>query len=88
MIKFGELRTYISRINRVSICMEETLHYENYRFIRQVPESYNDCLVYGIGMIESEFPIEEAIELEVQGNEINDKEFFAHCIEIRLMQGK
>ena len=38
------------------ICwMHETLQYENYRLIREVPESYNDYYVYGVGMIESEF---------------------------------
>ncbi|MCI8997080.1 MAG: hypothetical protein HFI30_15635 [Lachnospiraceae bacterium] len=45
--------------------MHETLRYENYRFIGRVPEEYNEYLVFGIGMIESEFLIEEAIEPEV-----------------------
>ena len=54
-IKFKEIRKYISKINRISICMEETLIYNNYRFIREVPESYDECYLYGIGMIDSEF---------------------------------
>lgn len=54
-IRFGELRTVISRIDRLSICMKETLQYENYENISQVPEKYDDYSVYGIGMICSEF---------------------------------
>lgn len=54
-LKFGNLRRYISVIDRISICMHETLQYENYRLIREVPELYDDYYVYGVGMIESEF---------------------------------
>ena len=55
-IRFGELRSVISVIDRLSICMKETLQYENYETISQVPEKYDDYRVYGIGMICSEFP--------------------------------
>ena len=85
-LKFREAREYISRIDRVSICMLETLCYENYRYIDKVPEKYNDYYVYGIGMIESEFEIAEALEREVKGNKINDKYFLAQCIEIMLSE--
>ena len=84
--KFREAREYISRIDRVSICMLETLCYENYRYIDEVPEKYNDYYVYGIGMIESEFEIAEALEREVKGKKINDKYFLAQCIEIMLSE--
>ena len=61
-MKFKEIKKYISAIDRVSICMYETLRYENYRFIRRVPDKYDEYYVYGIGLIESEFEIEEAKE--------------------------
>ena len=52
---FGTLRKYISRIDRLSICMLETKEYSNYVFLKDVPDRYDDLYVYGIGMIESEF---------------------------------
>lgn len=54
-MKFKELRKYISRIDKVSICMLETSAYENYLLLKDVPDSYDDFFVYGIGMIQSEF---------------------------------
>lgn len=54
-ITFGLIRTYCSRINRVSICMKETLEYQNFRYIDQVPHSFDQLYLYGIGPIESEF---------------------------------
>lgn len=54
-ITFRELRNYLSKIDRLSICMLETLKYNNYIFLRDVPDSYDDYYVYGIGMIDSEF---------------------------------
>lgn len=54
-ITFGELRCYLSHIDRLSICMKETLRYENFIWLRDVPESYDRYYVYGIGMIDSEF---------------------------------
>lgn len=86
MLKFKELRNVISKIDRLSICMIETYAYENYRFMRNVPEKYDDYYVYGIGMLESEFEIAEAFEFEVKGNQINSELFFASCIEIMLSE--
>lgn len=54
-LKFKDVRGYCSRVDRVSICMLETLAYENYRFISEVPDTYNDKYLYGFGVIESEF---------------------------------
>lgn len=54
-ITFGKLRSYLSRIDRLSICMEETLSYENFVSLQDIPESYDSYYVYGIGMIDSEF---------------------------------
>lgn len=33
MITFRDIRPYISKIDRVSICNQDTLQYENYMFI-------------------------------------------------------
>lgn len=38
-VTFGEIRAIVSRIDRVSICMRETMAYENFRFISEVPHS-------------------------------------------------
>ena len=54
-ITFGELRKVLSPNNRLSICDKETLSYENFETVRDVPATYNDLIVCGIGTIESEF---------------------------------
>lgn len=54
-ITFGVIRHYCSQINRVSICMKDTLEYQNFRFIDQVPHSFDSLYLYGVGAIESEF---------------------------------
>ena len=55
-IKFKDLRKYISVIDKISICDKESLKYENFLRIEKVPDKYDDFYVYGIGLIESEFP--------------------------------
>lgn len=54
-MKFRELRERLSVADRISICHKETLQYNNFITIKDVPDSYNDLTVCGIGMIESEF---------------------------------
>jgi len=54
-ILFGEIRKYCSRLDRVSICMQETLSYENYEWIQDVPKEYDNKYLYGFGVIDSEF---------------------------------
>lgn len=54
-ITFGVIRRYCARTNRVSICRKETLEYQNFRFIGQVPHSFDPLYLYGVGAIESEF---------------------------------
>lgn len=86
-LKFKELKKYISVIDRLSICMQETLQYENYRYLRMVPDKYDELYVYGIGMIDSEFPVEgEPNVSEVHGNEIGNGQFIGKCIEIMLSE--
>ena len=53
-LKVKDLRNYVSRIDRISICLKETLSYENYSCMQEVPETYDDYYVYGIGIIDSE----------------------------------
>lgn len=60
-ITFGIIRQYCSRINRISICMRETLEYKNYCFIDQVPHRFDPLYLYGLGSIKSEFYGEEGL---------------------------
>ena len=55
-MKFKEFRKYISKIDRVSICNNDTLAYRNYQFIEDVPDDYDEMYFYGVGIIKSEFP--------------------------------
>lgn len=52
---FGEIRPFLDRTARYSICFSETANYENYRFIRDVPEQYDSLFIYGIGLVDIEF---------------------------------
>ena len=89
-MKFGELRKYISRIDRLSICNKKTLSYENYMFISDVPDSYDDMFLYGIGRKDSEFRADQAPEVAVKlGVDLSSEEgkaemIYAPCIEIML----
>lgn len=54
-IKFKEIRQYIARNARLSICFEDG-HYHNYLMVSDIPaEKYKDLYVYGVGMIDVEF---------------------------------
>lgn len=86
-LKFGELRKYISRTDRVSICMHEnnSLPYKNYRFIKDVPDHYDDYYVFGVGLIDSEFRLDEfSPEFHVEKRRVNEGYYLAKCIEIML----
>lgn len=72
-ITFGDIREYCSRIDRISICMKETLTYQNYRFMNQIPHVYDRYYVYGFGMIQSEFEDDGSLTFE-------------HCIEFMLTE--
>jgi hypothetical protein len=60
-ITFGELREYLCVFDRISICIQETGQYDNYRFITHVPNDYDRYYLYGFGLFESEF-IDEDFE--------------------------
>ena len=54
-IQFKELRKYLARNIRLSICFEDG-HYHDYLMISDIPaEKYNDLYLYGVGMAEVEF---------------------------------
>ena len=85
-LKFKEFRRYLSVIDRLSICKRETLEYHNFANIREVPDTWDDCYVYGVGRIESEF-VPEPYELdlrEVQGRAIGNGSYLLDCIEIMV----
>ncbi|MCM1048529.1 MAG: hypothetical protein NC433_08895 [Clostridiales bacterium] len=79
---FRNLRNYLSMIDRLSICMLETLNYENYICIGDVPHTYDDYYVYGVGMIESEFYKIGKYEYAASGEQKDLT--LATCIEVML----
>lgn len=81
-ITFKELRGYLSMIDRLSICMLETLYYENFLTFRDVPHTYDDYYVYGIGMTESEFYKVGKFEYAASGK--GEDLVFVNCMEIML----
>lgn len=74
-ITFEQIRKFCARNNRVSICMQETLQYENYESILEVPERYNPYYLYGFGIIGGEFRDERMHSWDILA-----------CMEIRLSQ--
>lgn len=54
-IKFEEVKRYLMRNVRLSICFEDG-HYHDYLMVSDIPDSkYDRLYVYGIGMIDVEF---------------------------------
>ncbi len=74
-LRFGELRKYCSQIDRVSVCMEDTLAYENFEYIKDVPPGCDELFVVGFGLIESEFEPRYPGESGIQ---------FKPCVEFML----
>ena len=57
-IQFKEIRKYLARNVRLSICFEDG-HYHDYLMISDIPvENYKDLYVYGVGMIDVEFSMD------------------------------
>ena len=79
-MKFKDLCGVLYRINPISICDKETLNYENFLLVKDVPEEYDDLTVCGVGMINSEFyNIAEGVySTDKRGGELE----FIPCIEI------
>lgn len=89
-IKFKHIRGWISGLGRVSICMKESTNYYNYRFMEQVPHSFDECFVYGVRLIESDFDKELDPKLGTEEGPFSEARVgtksytFEHCLEIRL----
>lgn len=85
-LKFKELRGYLSVLDRLSICEKETGYYYNFSYLSEVPDTWDDRFVYGIGRIESEFfPNEyELGSRELEGRALNDGRYLLNCIEIMV----
>ena len=62
--------------------MYETMCYENFIRMQDVPDKYDDLYVYGIGMIESEFY--QISKYEYSAHHGNGKLVLLPCIEIAL----
>ena len=57
-IKFKEIRQYLARNARLSICFEDG-YYHDYLMVSDIPvEKYKDLYVYGIGMAGVEFSMD------------------------------
>ncbi|MGN0522863.1 MAG: hypothetical protein ACI4IG_01150 [Eubacterium sp.] len=54
-MRFKELRSVLSRSDRLSVCDKNTLSYENFDTVSAVSAYYDEMLVCGIGLINSEF---------------------------------
>ena len=80
-ITFGVIRRYCARTNRVSICRKETLEYQNFRFIGQVPHSFDPLYLDGVGVIESEFYGESGLA-DPSAGKLN----FLPCMEFMLSE--
>ena len=57
-IQFKEIRQYLARNARLSICFEDG-YYHDYLMISDIPaEKYKDLYVYGAGMTDVEFSMD------------------------------
>ena len=86
-MKFKELKPYISKIDRRSICiLDEDLGYENYKWIQDVPDKYDEMYVVGFGRIESEFEEAAVLTYEKERCAIGRGLYMVDCIEIVLSE--
>lgn len=57
-IRFGEIKRYLARNVRLSICFEDG-HYHDYLMVSDIPDNkYDNLYVYGVGMIDVEFSMD------------------------------
>lgn len=84
-MRFKELKKFISCVDRISICLEDG-SYENYFSVRDISDIYDDLYVFGIGVIESEFPPFENWSGKGPAWQCaeNSPVEFLHCLEIVL----
>lgn len=57
-IRFKEIKKYIARNNRISLCFEDG-HYHDYLMLSDIPDQkYDSLYVHGIGMADVEFSMD------------------------------
>ena len=57
-ITFREIKQYLARNVRLSICFEDG-HYHNYLMVSDIPDQkYDSLYVYGVGMVDVEFSMD------------------------------
>ena len=70
-IKFKEIRRFLARNTRLSICFEDG-DYHNYLLISDIPSlEYDELYVYGVGMIVVEFSKDIYSEPEEPNGEVS-----------------
>lgn len=70
-IKFKEIRKFLARNTRLSICFEDG-DYHNYLLISDIPSlEYDELYIYGIGMTDVEFSKDIYSEPEEPNGEVN-----------------
>ena len=78
-IKFGELRKFISRVEKLSICFEDG-HYDNYLLLSDVPDGkYDELYIFGIGMVDVEFPVDVYSEPKELPQQMSIKDIDLGC---------
>ena len=85
-IQFCEIKKYIARNERISICLEDG-SYDDYLMISDIPEGkYDNLYVYGIGTVDVEFSRDMyAAPSQLEGMVISPKhDMMAPAIEIVL----
>lgn len=81
MIKFAELKQYISRTARISICFRDG-NYDNYTMISDIPDGkYDSMYVYGIGTADVEFPLDvyKRPSVDFAGDGLMGKGYYLGC---------
>jgi len=87
-IKFKEIKKYISRVVKVSICLDDGYYYD-YSLMSDIPEGkYDELFVFGIGMVDVEFPLDVYSEPIEPKRVISKKDgYFIGCgLEIVLQE--
>lgn len=79
-IKFKRIRGLMSTIDRISMLRAETLDYENFITINDVPKKYDHLYVRGVGLIDSEFYEKQPYVYATSGTV--DELRLVRCIEI------
>ena len=63
-IQFKEIRPYLARNVRISLCLEETYEYFNYLLKSDIPDKCDELYVYGVGTADVEFSRDVFVEYD------------------------